>query len=76
VKDPATHRSFFVPVIGGSDKTTVSVSTGYQEFHPVYVSAANISNVARRTHGNGILPAAILPILKGMWLYFFLNLKF
>ena len=49
----------------------MSVGTGHQEFHPVYVSAANISNVARRAHGSGILPAAILPIPKGMWLNFF-----
>jgi hypothetical protein len=31
VKDPTTHGSFFVLVIGGSDKTTVSVGTGHQE---------------------------------------------
>jgi hypothetical protein len=44
---------------------TVSVATGHQEFHPVYIGAANISSVARRSHGSGILPAAILPIPKG-----------
>jgi len=27
----------FVPVVAGSDKTTVSVATGHQEYHPVYV---------------------------------------
>ena len=54
----------FVPVIAGSDKTTVSVATGHQEYHPVYISPGNISNTARRGHGNGVLPVAFLPIPK------------
>jgi len=65
-EDPNTHGSMLVPVISGSDKTTVSVATGHQEYHPVYISAGNISNTARRSQGGGILPAAILPIPKGM----------
>lgn len=56
-----------VPVIAGSDKTTVSVATGHQEYHPVYISAGNLTNTARRGHGNGVLPVAFLPIPKGMW---------
>lgn len=55
----------FVPVIAGSDKTTVSVATGHQEYHPVYASPGIISNTARRGHGNGVLPIAFLPIPKG-----------
>ncbi len=54
----------FVPVIAGSDKTTVSVVTGHQEYHPVYMSPGNLSNVACRAHGNALLPVAFLPILK------------
>jgi hypothetical protein len=55
----------FVPIIAGSDKTTVSVATGHQEYHPVYVSVGNLSNTARRARGNGVLPVAFLPIPKG-----------
>jgi len=55
-----------VPVIAGSDKTTVSVATGHQEYHPVYASSGIISNTARRGHGNGVVPFAFLPIPKGM----------
>ncbi|KAH8978900.1 hypothetical protein EDB86DRAFT_3108365 [Lactarius hatsudake] len=33
-KDPETHGSAFVPVILGSDKTTVSVATGHNEYYP------------------------------------------
>ncbi len=56
----------FVAAIGGSDKTTVSVATGHQEYHPVYVSASGINNSARRAHGSGLMPVAILPIPKSM----------
>jgi len=55
-----------VPVVGGSDKTTVSIATGHQEYHPVYISPGNISNTARRGHGNGVMPVAFLPIPKSM----------
>jgi hypothetical protein len=54
----------FVPVVAGSDKTTVSVATGHQEFHPVYMSPGNVTNIARRAHGNSVLPIAFLPIPK------------
>lgn len=54
-----------VPVIAGSDKTTVSVASGHQDYHPVYVSPGNVSNAARRGHGIGVLPIAFLPIPKG-----------
>ena len=54
----------FVPIIAGSDKTTVSVATGHQEYHPVYVSVGNLTNTAWQAHGNGLLPVAFLPIPK------------
>lgn len=62
--DKSTHGSMLVPVIAGSDKTTVSVATGHQEYHPVYISPGIISNTACRGHGNGVLPVAFLPIPK------------
>ncbi|KAG1856602.1 hypothetical protein C8R48DRAFT_749163 [Suillus tomentosus] len=40
-KDPNTHGSAFVPIILGSDKTTVSVGTGNNEYYPLYASIAN-----------------------------------
>jgi hypothetical protein len=56
----------FVPVVAGSDKTTVSVATGHQEYHPVYMSPGNLTNIARRSHGNAVIPIAFLPIPKSM----------
>ncbi|KAN0129101.1 hypothetical protein V8E53_013097 [Lactarius tabidus] len=63
-QDENMHGSMFVPIIAGSDKTTVSVGTGGQEYHPVYASLGNITNTARRGHGNGVVPVAFLPIPK------------
>ena len=63
----AAHKAMFVPILAGSDKTTVSVATGHQEYHPVYTSISNISNTARRAHGNGVMPVAFLPIPKGLF---------
>jgi len=54
----------FVPIVAGSDKTTVLVMMGHQEYHPVYISIENISNMARQACGNGLLPVAFLPIPK------------
>ena len=56
----------YVPIVAGSDKTTESVATGGQEYHPVYASIGNIKNTARRGHGNGVVPVAFLPIPKSM----------
>ncbi|KAL0062999.1 hypothetical protein AAF712_010130 [Marasmius tenuissimus] len=63
-QDPATHGAMFIPVVCGSDKTTVSIATGHQEFHPVYQSPGNITNAAQRGHGSSVLPSAFLPIPK------------
>ena len=64
----------FVPVVAGSDKMTVSVATSHQEYHPVYMSPGNLSNLARRVHGNALLPVAFLPIPKSTCLFFDLTL--
>lgn len=53
-----------VPIVAGSDKTTVSVATGHQEFHPVYVGAGNLDNTMRRSRSLGMEPVALLPIPK------------
>ncbi|KAF8266366.1 hypothetical protein EI94DRAFT_1492495, partial [Lactarius quietus] len=61
-EDENTHGSMLIPVVASSDKTTVSVATGHQEYHPIYVSLGNITNTARHGHGNGIVAIAFLPI--------------
>ncbi|KAF8232500.1 hypothetical protein L208DRAFT_1271803, partial [Tricholoma matsutake] len=34
-EDEATHGAMFVPVVMGSNKTTVSVATGHNEYYPL-----------------------------------------
>ena len=54
----------FIPIILGSDKTTVSVGTGHTEYWPLYASIGNIHNSARRAHGSGLVLVAFLAIPK------------
>ncbi|KAJ6472268.1 hypothetical protein DFH09DRAFT_1475959 [Mycena vulgaris] len=63
-QDVTTHGTTYIPIVAGSDKTTVSVATGHQEYHPVYQSPGVLTGLARRAHGNGLLPVAFLPIPK------------
>ncbi|PIL25424.1 hypothetical protein GSI_13314 [Ganoderma sinense ZZ0214-1] len=63
-KDPNTHGAAFVPIILGSDKTTVSVATGQNEYYPLYASIGNIHNSARRAHRNGMVLVGFLAIPK------------
>jgi hypothetical protein len=64
VQDPATHGSTFVPVILGSDKTTVSVATGQNEYYPLYMSNGLVHNNVRRAHRNAVTLIGFLAIPK------------
>lgn len=55
----------FVPIILGSDKTTVSVATGQNEYYPLYLSIGNVQNHMRRAHKNALVVVGFLPIPKG-----------
>ena len=67
------HGALFVPIIlqVGSDKTTVSVATGHNEYWPLYASIGNIHNNIRRAHGDGVVLIGFLSIPKSMSLYLF-----
>ncbi|KAJ6548027.1 hypothetical protein B0H10DRAFT_2383376 [Mycena sp. CBHHK59/15] len=62
--DPSTHGSTFVPVIFGSDKTTVSVATGQNEYYPFYMSNGLVHNNVRRAHRNAVSLIGFLAIPK------------
>jgi hypothetical protein len=64
-QDPLTHGAMFVPIILGSDKTTVSVATGQNEYYPLYLSIGNVQNHMRRAHKNALVVIGFLPIPKG-----------
>ncbi|THH07261.1 hypothetical protein EW146_g9372 [Bondarzewia mesenterica] len=63
-KDPATHGAMLVPIILGSDKTTVSVATGQTEYYPLYISNGNIHNNVRQAHRNAVSLVGFLAIPK------------
>jgi len=55
----------YCPIILGSDKTVVSVSTGQVEYHPVYISIGNTHNAVQCAHHNTVIPIAFLAIPTG-----------
>ena len=63
-EDPEIHGSMFVPIILGSDKTTVSVGTGNNEYYPLYMSTSNIHNNTCHAHCNGVVLVEFLAIPK------------
>ena len=56
----------FIPIILGSNKTTVSVATGQNDYWPVYLSVGNVHNHVRRAHRNAVVLLGFLPIPKGV----------
>ncbi|KAI6013170.1 hypothetical protein BKA83DRAFT_4466263 [Pisolithus microcarpus] len=63
-RDPETYGSMFVPIILGSDKTTVSVAMGNHEYYPMYMSIGNVRNSVRRAHGDALVLIAFLATPK------------
>jgi hypothetical protein len=43
-KNPGTHGAMLVPIIFGSDKTTVSVATRNNEYWLLYMSIGSVHN--------------------------------
>ncbi|KAG1849361.1 hypothetical protein C8R48DRAFT_750259 [Suillus tomentosus] len=64
LQDPETHGSALVPIILGSDKTTVSVGTGNNEYYPLYASIGNVRNNVRRAHRDALVIIGFLAIPK------------
>jgi hypothetical protein len=54
----------FVPIIVGSDKTTVTTAMGQIEYWPLYGSIGNLHNNMRRAHGSGLVLIGFLAIPK------------
>ncbi|KDQ49060.1 hypothetical protein JAAARDRAFT_143949 [Jaapia argillacea MUCL 33604] len=62
--DEATRGAMFAPIILGSDKTTVSVATGQNEYYPLYLSNGVFHGDVRRAHSGALIPIAFLAIPK------------
>ncbi|KAI6038103.1 hypothetical protein EDC04DRAFT_2868504 [Pisolithus marmoratus] len=52
------------PTVLGSDKTTVSVATGNNEYYPLYISTGNVHNGMRHAHGEAVSLLGFLSIPK------------
>ena len=64
-KDHANvHGTMLVPIILGSDKTTVSVATGQHDYYPLYLSIGNTHNNTWQAHWNAVVLLAFLTIPK------------
>ncbi|KAG1885364.1 uncharacterized protein F5891DRAFT_1132834 [Suillus fuscotomentosus] len=63
-KDPSTHGSMFVPIILSSDKTTVSMGTGNNEYYPLYASIGNVHNNVWCAHHNALIVISFLSVPK------------
>ncbi|KIK14800.1 hypothetical protein PISMIDRAFT_116385, partial [Pisolithus microcarpus 441] len=55
-----------IPVILGSDKTTISVAMGQTDYYPLYLSIGNVSNTMHHAHCNAIVLIAFLAMPKTM----------
>ena len=49
-----------VPIILGSDKTTVSVATGQNKYYPLYISIGNVKNNVWHAHRGAVSVLAFL----------------
>ncbi|KAG1818094.1 uncharacterized protein BJ212DRAFT_1446566 [Suillus subaureus] len=63
-KDPDTHGLTFVPVILGSDKMTVSVATGQNDYYSLYTSIGNVQNNVCHTHRGAVAVIGFLAMPK------------
>ncbi|CDO72719.1 hypothetical protein BN946_scf184990.g2 [Trametes cinnabarina] len=63
-EDPNMHGAAFCAAILGSDKTTVSVATGQNEYYPLYLTNGSVTNSVRRAHRNAITLIGFLAIPK------------
>ncbi|KAI6131228.1 hypothetical protein EDD16DRAFT_1514594 [Pisolithus croceorrhizus] len=53
--NPMTARAMLVPIILGSDKTTVSVAMGQTDCYPLYLSIRNVYNTLHCVHWNAVV---------------------
>ncbi|KAK2467393.1 hypothetical protein APHAL10511_000628 [Amanita phalloides] len=63
-QDNQNHGVIFCPVILGSDKMTVSVATGQNDYYLLYMSNRLIHNSVHQAHQNGVSLIAFLAIPK------------
>ena len=83
-KKKVTHGLTHILIILGSDKTTILVATGQNDYWPLYISTGNIHNNVQCAHFNGILLLGFLanpksakscpPLYSVTWIDWLLNI--
>ncbi|KAG2072656.1 hypothetical protein BDR04DRAFT_1127553 [Suillus decipiens] len=63
-KDPDMMGTTFVPLILGSDKMTISIGTGNNEYYLLYLSIGNIHNNVQHAHWNAVSVIGFLAMPK------------
>lgn len=58
------HGALLVPIILGSNKTTVSIATGQHDYYPLYLSIGNLHNMAHHAYKNGVKLIGFLAMPK------------
>ncbi|KAL4062721.1 hypothetical protein J3A83DRAFT_4363229 [Scleroderma citrinum] len=53
-EDPTTAGAMLVPIILGSDKTTISVVMGQTDYYPLYLSIGNVHNTVCCAHCSAV----------------------
>lgn len=61
------HGAMLVPIILGSNKTTVSIAMGQNDYYPLYLSIGNLHNNTRCAHCNSLVLIAFLAIPKSLY---------
>ena len=64
MKDPQNHGATFCPIILESDKMTVLVATGQNEYYPLYMLNGVVHNNVHHAHCNALTLIAFLVIPK------------
>ncbi|KIM51190.1 hypothetical protein SCLCIDRAFT_33649 [Scleroderma citrinum Foug A] len=62
--NPLTAGATLVPIILGSDKTTVSIATGQTDYYLLYLSVRNVHNTTRRAHHDAVVLIGFLAMPK------------
>ena len=75
-EDERTHGSTFILIILGNDKTTVSVTTGQNDFYPLYLSVGNVRNNVWHAHHNALVLVGFLAMPKSKLFIIFIYISF
>ncbi|KAI6141331.1 hypothetical protein BKA82DRAFT_4018909 [Pisolithus tinctorius] len=63
-ENPMTAGATLIPIILGSDKTTVSVATGQTDYYPLYLSIGNVRNTVHYAHCSVVVLIGFLAMPK------------